>query len=167
MWVLLAVYVKEQHGVPESQYGFIMTANAAMVVLFQYAVTRSVAPFRPLHVQAVGACLYALGVGSVALGTHFPHFLLSMIVLTIGEMLLVPTGTTLAANLSPADMRGRYMGFYGLTWMIGVGIGPVIGGYLSDQIAPVAIWIGGLAIGLVASLGYLVLDRKLPQLKSR
>jgi MFS family permease len=76
-------------------------------------------------------------------------------------MILVPTGTTVTANMAPIDMRGRYMGIYGLTWSIGIGVGPVIGGYLSDQIAPVAIWYGGLAIGLAAVVGFLLLNQRL------
>ena len=159
MMVLLPVYAKEQYGVIESQYGFVMATNAAMVVLFQYPITRYSERLAPLPVMAAGALVYALGVGSVALGTSFPHFLLSMVIVSIGEMLVVPTGTTMAANLSPADMRGRYMGFYGLTWSVGIGIGPVIGGLLSDQVSPVAIWYGGLALGLVATGGYLLLGR--------
>jgi MFS family permease len=112
--------------------------------------------------MALGSLFYALGVGSVALGASFVAFLLSMVVMTIGEMLLVPTGTTVTANLAPADMRGRYMGFYGLTWGVGVGVGPILGGFLSDQIAPVAIWYGGLAIGLLAAAGFLALALFLP-----
>jgi MFS family permease len=69
---------------------------------------------------------------------------------------VVLTGTTVKPT-APVDMRGRYMGFYGLTWMVGVGIGPVLGGLLSEQIAPVAIWYGGLVAGLAAALGYLLL----------
>jgi MFS family permease len=158
-FVLLPVYGKEQFGVVESQYGFVMATNAAMVVLFQYAITRGTKRFPPLTVMAAGSLFYALGVGSVALGTGFAHFWLSVVILTIGEMLLVPTGTMLAANLSPPDMRGRYMGFYGLTWMVGIGLGPVIGGFLNDQIGPVAIWYGGLVSGLIAALGYIVLGQ--------
>ena len=157
MMVLLPVYAKEQFGVIESQYGFVMATNAAMVVLFQYAITKRTERFPPFLVMATGALFYALGVGSVALGVGFAHFLLSMVVITIGEMLLVPTGSMLTANLSPADMRGRYMGVYGLTWRVGIGVGPVMGGYLSDQIAPVAIWYAGLVTGLAAVLGYLAL----------
>jgi len=161
MFVLLPVYAKEQYGVPESQYGFVMATNAALVVLLQFPITRATERFPPLTVMAAGALVYALGVGSVALATGFVGFLLSMIVLTFGEMLLVPTGTTLTANQSPPDMRGRYMGFYGLTWEVGIGVGPVIGGVLNDRIAPVAIWYGGLIIGLVATLGYLLQGRRL------
>ena len=55
MMMLLAVYAKENFGVPESQYGFIMATNATMVVLFQYAVTRRSQAYPPLQVLALRA----------------------------------------------------------------------------------------------------------------
>ena len=163
MMMLLAVYAKERFGVPESQYGFIMATNAAMVVLFQYAVTRRSQRYPPFRVLVLGALFYAAGAGSVALGHSFGGFWISMVVLTCGELLLAPTGTALAANLAPPDMRGRYMGLYGITWGASFGIGPVIGGLLNDHVAPVAIWIFCLAVGLIATLGFLLLGRRLAQ----
>jgi MFS family permease len=152
--MLLPVYAKELFGVPESQYGFIMATNATMVVLFQYTVTRASSRYPHLAVLTAGALLYAVGAGSVALGQGFWHFWLSMVVLTLGELLLVPTATAVAANLAPADMRGRYMGLYNLTWGTGFGIGPVLGGLLNDHLAPVATWYGALVIGLAAAAGF-------------
>jgi len=163
MMVLLPVYVKENFGVPESSYGFIMAANAAMVVLFQYSVTRVTQRYYHLAVLAVGSLFYALGVGSVAWGTGFASFLVSMVILTIGELIMIPTSTALTANLAPPDMRGRYMGVYGLTWSVAMGIGPVLGGALNDQVAPVAIWYAGLLLGSVAMIGFLILGRLLPR----
>jgi MFS family permease len=163
LMVLLPVYAKEQYGVVESQYGFIMATNAAMVVLFQYPITNVTRRYPSLLVLAAGALFYGLGVGSVALGSGFWAFWISMVILTLGEMILVPTGTTLTANLAPADQRGRYMGTYSLTWSLGMGIGPAIGGFLSDHIAPVAIWYGGLAFGLAATLGFFLLTRWLEE----
>ncbi len=157
------MYVKENFGVPESSYGFIMAANAVMVVLFQYGVTRMTQRYYHLPVLAVGSLFYALGVGSVAWGTGFAGFLLSMVILTIGELIMIPTSTALTANLAPPDMRGRYMGVYGLTWSVAMGIGPVLGGALNDQVAPVAIWYAGLVLGSVAMIGFLILGRLLPR----
>lgn len=162
MMVLLPVYAKENYSVLERQYGFIMATNAAMVVLLQFSVTRVSKRYPALPVLTLGAFVYALGVGSVALGSGFWYFLGSMVILTFGEMLLVPTGTALTANLAPAEMRGRYMGIYSLTWGIGSGVAPVIGGLLYDHVAPVAMWYGGLVIGLLGTLGFLVLKRIIP-----
>jgi MFS family permease len=162
MMVLLPVYVKENYGVPERLYGFIMTTNAAMVVGLQYGITRLAGRFPALSVLAVGALFYALGVGSVALGRSFLAFLFSMVLLTIGEMLMIPTATTLTANLAPPAARGRYMSVYGLTWGLGFGVGPVIGGLLHDQVGPTAIWWGGAGMALLAALGFLWLARRSP-----
>lgn len=158
---LLPVYAKENYGVPESQYGFIMATNATMVVLFQYAVTRVTQRYAALPVLAVGAVFYAVGVGSVAWGWSFPTFLVSMVVLTIGELIVSPTATAFTANLAPAAMRGRYMGAFSLSWGLAYGIGPVIGGLLNDHVAPQAIWYGGLAMGLASAAGLALLGRRL------
>jgi MFS family permease len=157
--VLLPVYAKENYGVVESQYGFIMATNAAMVVLFQYLVTNITQRYSRLMVLATGALFCAIGVGSVALGQGFAGFLISMVILTIGEMIMMPTSTALTADLAPADMRGRYMSLYGLTFGIGVGIGPVIGGVLNDRVSPQAIWYGGMLLALASSLGFVLLAR--------
>ena len=121
----------------EQQAGFIMSTNAIMVVLLQVPVTRWSSQRPHLRVLALGALIYALGVGSVALGAGFWAFWLSMVVLTFGELLIAPTGTAYAANAAPPDMRGRYMGLYGLTWGVAFGIGPVLGGWLNDNVSPV------------------------------
>lgn len=152
MFVLFSVYAEKNFSLPKPQIGLMMTINALMVVFFQVAVTRFTRRFSPLAVMTAGALLYGLGVGSVALGSGFAAFALSMVVMTCGELLLVPTSTTLAANLAPVELRGRYLGVYGLGWGISHGLGPVVGGLLNDRIAPVAIWYGGLAWGLLSAL---------------
>ena len=159
VWMLMPAYAKEHFGVLESQSGFIMSANAVMVVLFQVIVTRWSSRHPNLRMLALGALFYALGVGSVALGASFWSFMMSMIILTFGELLLVPTGSAFAANAAPPEMRGRYMGLYGVTWSIAFGIGPVLGGWLNDNVAPAATWIGGLVAGLIAVAGFLALQQ--------
>jgi len=44
-----------------------------------------------------------------------------------------------------------------------MGIGPVLGGTLNDQVAPVAIWYAGLVLGAIAMGGFIVLGRLLPR----
>jgi len=124
LMTFLPVYVKENFGVIERQYGFIMATNAAMVVLFQFAVTRQTSRRPAPPMLTLGALFYAAGVGSVALGRGFPGFWLSMVILTIGELIMMPTSASLTANLAPPELMGRYMGLYTLTWSIGMGVGP-------------------------------------------
>jgi MFS family permease len=157
MWILLPVYANHNFGVPESLYGFIPTTNALMVVFFQLWVTRKTKNRSPYYVLAYGALFYAIGVGSVALGWGFSTFLISMVIATIGELIMTPTATTLVANMAPADMRGRYMSLYGLTWNVAAGIGPLMGGFLGDNLGAKSTWMGGLVIGIVSVFGFLMM----------
>jgi MFS family permease len=163
IWVLLGVYAKQNYQVPESQYGWLATTNALMVVFLQLPMTQITRRFPPLLVLAAGSLFYAFGVGSVALGQGFWGFWLSMVIMTIGELILSPTATAYAANLAPPDMRGRYMSIYGLTWGAAAGIAPVIGGFLNDTFGPITIWYGGFIVGMLATVGFLILARRYPQ----
>jgi MFS family permease len=162
MWVLLAVYAKEHFNVPESQFGWIPTTNASIVLLFQFGVTQISKRYRPQRVMALGAALYAVATLSIAFGQGFWAFWASMAVMTVGELLLVPTSSTYAANLAPADKRGRYMGLYGLTWGAATAVGPVFGGLLNDTLEPRAIWYGAAAAGFVSVAGFLRLREPRP-----
>jgi MFS family permease len=159
LWILMPVYAKTNFGIPESLYGWIPTTNALMCVLIQYPVMQLTRRFKTLPVTAAGMSVYALGAGSVALMGSFWGFWLSMVILTFGELTLVPTASKYVADLAPADLRGRYMSLYWLGWGLARTLAPLIGGSINDNIAPRAIWVGGLLIGLTSTLGLFLLNR--------
>jgi MFS family permease len=159
LWILMPVYAKTNFGIPENLYGWIPTTNALMCVFIQYFVTLITRKRPALTVVAGGMFIYALGAGSVALMSSFWGFWLSMVILTFGELALVPTASKYVADSSPASLRGRYMSIYWLGWGLARTLSPLIGGFLNDAIAPRAIWMGGLLIGLSSSLGLFLLSR--------
>jgi MFS family permease len=159
IWVLLAVYSMTHYGVTGSQYGWIPTTNALMVVLLQFGVTQVSKRYRPLPVMAIGAFFYGIATLSIAFGTGFWSFWASMVVMTLGELLLVPTASTYTANLAPADQRARYMSLSGLTWNVASAIGPIFGGVLSDNYGPKTTWYGGGIVGALSVVGFLILER--------
>lgn len=160
LWILMPVYAKTNFGIPENLYGWIPTTNALMCVFVQYPVTNLTRKYKTLPVTAIGMLIYAMGVGSVALMSGFNGFWLSMVILTFGELVVVPTGSKYVADSAPADLRGRYMSIYWLGWGLARMLAPLIGGFLNDAISPRAIWIGGLMIGLVSVSGLAVLTRR-------
>jgi len=159
LWTLFAVYTKQNFGLPENLYGWLPTTNALMCVLVQFPVTQISRRYKPLPVIAVGMFIYALGVGSVTLMTNFWGFWTSMVLMTFGELTLIPTVSKYLADLAPAHMRGRYMSFYWFGWGIARAAAPLIGGYLNDNFSPQSIWVGGLIIGLASTIGLFVFSR--------
>ncbi|MBE0671309.1 MAG: MFS transporter [Anaerolineales bacterium] len=157
LWILMPVYANTNFGVPEALYGWIPTTNAFMCVFIQFSVTRITRNHKTLIVTAMGMLFYAIGAGSVALMTGFWGFWLSMVILTFGELTLVPTASKYVADIAPADLRGRYMSIYWVGWGLSRTIAPLLGGFLNDAISPRSIWIGGLLLGLASTLGLFIL----------
>jgi MFS family permease len=162
MWTLLALYTNQHYGLPEYLYSWLPITNALMCVFVQYFVTLAAKRFPQLPTIAIGMFVYALGVGSIVLMSGFWGFWLSMVIITMGELIVVPTASTYVANRAPAHLRGRYMSFYWLTWGLARAAAPTVGGFLHDQVAPQAIWWGGLTFGLISALGLFRLSRQIP-----
>lgn len=159
MFSLLPVYASENFGLAENQYSLMITVNAVMVVFGQYSVTEYTEKFDVLKVMIIGGLFYTVGLWSFVGASVLWHFMLSVAIVTVGELIVVPTATTLVANLAPDHMRARYLGLLSLGYPIGSGLGPVIGGMLNDRIAPVAIWHGAAVMALLGTLGFVLLSR--------
>jgi MFS family permease len=93
----------------------------------------------------------------VALAGSFWGFWIAMVIMTIGELILMPTATTFVANLAPVDMRGRYMSLFALTWSVAQATGPLMGGFMSDRYGPASTWYGGAVIVSGSVLAFLLL----------
>ncbi len=157
IWVLLSVYLKENYAMPETVYGWLPTTNATLVVTAQVLVTRFTKRHPAAQVLRWGSFFYVLAPLLIALAEGFWGFWVAMVVLTFGELIVVPTASAYAANLAPVDKRGRYMSLYGLSWNIAVSISPVLGGFLSDRVGPKAPWWGGVLIGLFTVVAFWVI----------
>jgi MFS family permease len=157
MMTIFPVYIKDQYLVPESRFGLIMATNAAMVVLFQYPVTRGLRRLALAPTLALGALFVSLGLGIVAFSTTFSMFLLSMVVVTIGELIFAPSSVAFVADLAPETMRGRYMGIFGMCFGLAFGVAPAIGGLINDHMGPVYIWRIMALVALFSGLAFLTI----------
>jgi MFS family permease len=156
---LLAVYVREQYAMLEDAYGRLVAINALMVVLFQYPVTRQARHHPPFTIIAVGCLFYTAGLVGFGLAQSWAGFALAMVILTTGELLVMPTATALVAGMAQPDLRARYMGIFSLTYTVGTGLGPLIGGLVADALAPAAIWYFGGTAALLAAVLFVLLQR--------
>ena len=153
----LGVYLRDQHGIPESGYGTIIAVNAAMVVLLQFPITRRAEQKPPMLMMALGA--FFIGAGLVLYGfvETFWWFAVAIAILTIGEMITIPISNAMVARFAPEEMRGRYNFIYGLSWGISFAAGPYLAGRIMDNYDPDLLWYACGIVGILAVLGFLVL----------
>jgi MFS family permease len=161
MYGTLSVYLRDNHGTNPSGYGFLMTTSAITVVLFQFSVSRFIKHRPPFLMMAIGTIFYMIGFTLFGVVTTYVLFALNIIIITIGEMIIMPTSQAIAANFAPEKMRGRYMAIFGLTWAVPSTVGPGAAGFILDNYNPNLLWyIGGLICGL-SVLAYYALHLRL------
>lgn len=161
MYSTLSVYLRDNHGINPSGYGFLMTTSAITVVIFQFWVSRMIKRRPPFLMMAFGTVFYMIGFALFGIVTAYALFALNIVIITIGEMIVVPTSQALATDFAPETMRGRYMAIFGLSWAIPSTIGPGAAGYILDNFNPNLLWfIGGALCGL-SVLAYYALHLRL------
>ncbi len=155
----LGVYLRDQHGVPASGYGALISINAIMVVLMQFPITRQAEKKQPMLMMALGAVFIAIGMALYGFVNTYLMFAMAMAILTIGEMVTIPIAHATVARFAPDVMRGRYNFIYGLSWGIAFGVGPYLAGKILDNYNPNLLWYMCGVIGMLAAFGFVILNQ--------
>ncbi len=152
----LSVFTVDRLGFSTAQYGLLLTTNGLLVVAFQYPVTRVVSRLPRSTGLVLGSLLYVAGYSSLGWFKSFDWTLLTIALITAGEVTLAPISSAVVAESAPHDKRGRYMGFFTLGQTIGNSLSPLFGGVLLDTFStePRILWgiIG--SVGIAAAIGF-------------
>jgi len=139
-----------QLGFSAATYGAIISLNGVLVVLCELPISMITRRFPARRVIGLGYTLVGIGFALNAFAHTVPGLIIAMIVVTFGEMLTIPVSAAYVADLAPAHMRGRYMGAFGLTWALGLTVGPSLGMTLF-QFGAGVLWLSCGALALVAA----------------
>jgi MFS family permease len=161
MYSSLSVYLRDVHGISSQGYGFLLTTSAITVILLQFWMLRTVKRRPPFAMMAIGTIFYAVGFSMFGFVSAYWMFALAVVVITMGEMILMPVSQALAANFAPAEMRGRYMAVYSLVWMLPAAVGPGAAGYILDTFNPNWLWYIGGVLCLLSTVSYWALHLRL------
>jgi len=161
MYSSLSVFLRDNYSINPQGYGLLMSTSAITVILFQFWTTRQIKYRPPFQMMALGAFFYAIGFTLFGIVGTMPLFALNIVIITIGEMIVMPTSQSLVAGFAPPEMRGRYMAIAGLAWVIPSIIGPGVAGYILDHYNPNLLWYLGGALTLIAVAGFYLLHLRL------
>lgn len=157
LYGLLSVYT-EYAGLPPYVFGILFSVNGAMVVTLQIPIRKAAVKIGSTKAFVVAQLLYAVGFTYFLVSRDFSQFLTGVVVLTLGEITYAPAASAFVANLSPIDMRGRYMALSGLFFGVGGSVGSLVGFRLYDVLLNKELIWGILgAVGFATLPGYIYL----------
>jgi MFS family permease len=138
-----------------------MSSSAVTVVIFQFWITRIIKRYPPFLMMAAATFFYMIGFTMYGFVATIPLFILAMVIITIGEMIGMPTSNVLAASFAPEEMRARYMAVFGLTWTVPSMIGPWAAGLVFDYLEPNYVWYISAVLCMIAIMAFYYLHVRL------
>ncbi|MCM3743674.1 MFS transporter [Sporosarcina luteola] len=121
-------------GITLREYSFIWTINGLLIVIGQPLIKPLIKRLeKQLKAQMIiGTVIFILSFIVVSFAGSFKMFIVSMVILTFGEMIVWPAIPTLASQLAPKGRDGFYQGIVNSAATIGRMIGPLAGGILVE-----------------------------------
>jgi MFS family permease len=136
LWILPA-FARGIPGVAIGSIGLIYAVNTVVILLAQLRITRALNGRSPMLVLAIGAGIWTVAWGMVAITGLLLHgwFAVAalagaMAVYAIGECIYTAVVTPTAAAIAPPLLRGRYLAVMGFAWQAGFMLGPPAAGAL-------------------------------------
>lgn len=149
-------------GISPVDYGLVMGFNGALIVCVELPLVTWIKRFPTRQLLAAGFAIVGIGTASFAWAESLVGVFIAMAIYTIGEMIALPVSAAYAAQLAPAQFRGRYFGYMSLAWGIAALAGSV--GVWAFSLLGSDWWIWAGSFGLIA--GGLMIP-KLTDLRSR
>jgi MFS family permease len=148
-----------RNGYSPTDYGLVISLNGVLIVLLQIPLTRLCEGRNRAAMLCAASLLTGCGFGLTAFAGAAWFYALTVTVWTAGEMLRVPAGMAIVAELSPAHARGRYQGVYSLAWTGASFVAPLTAGLLLTAGGGDAVWVTCTLLGAVTAAGFVWLLR--------
>ncbi|MFF5783918.1 MFS transporter [Streptomyces sp. NPDC012693] len=134
-------------GLSPAVYGAMAAVNAILVVALQPFATSWLARFPQLAVQGAGSTLIAVGVALTGLADGIAGYAVSVVVWSLGEVVVAGIAAGVVANLAPAHARGRYQGAFSWTWGTARFAALTLGVTAYTTLSPAVLWWTALVAG--------------------
>ncbi|MHC5111301.1 MAG: MDR family MFS transporter [Planctomycetota bacterium] len=151
----------DQNGVGATVFGRLIAINGIMIVCLQLPVTSWVNRHSRGSMMMLGSLLIGVGYWLNAFGGTSWYFAMTVAIWTLGELVQAPLLMAIVGDLSPKNMRGRYMGMIGVSFATAMMIGAPIGGWVMQVFSGQTLWWWCLILGSISAALFLLIYRQI------
>ena len=146
----VALYMVRDLGMDEHNYGLLFPVNTLLIILLEIPLNVAMVQWPHRKALMLGGFLVAAGFAATGLAWNFPSLVVTVVIWTFGEMILVPTCATFVADISPENRRGEYMGIYQMSFSLSFALSGWIGTTVYELWGAGTLWSAVFVTGLIA-----------------
>lgn len=153
--------VMSQLGFSLPQYSILWTLNGVFIVTLQPLISWTLRHWAHSFARQFYLACLLIGLSFVILLAQLPYYsyLLAMLVLTLGEMLILPAVPAAAAQIAPEGKAGAYQGIAAGASSGGRVLGPFFGGMVFDHLGGRMNWILALIFIAISFFAFFLYQR--------
>ncbi|MEU2611438.1 MFS transporter [Micromonospora sp. NPDC007271] len=148
-------------GLTPRDFGVMLAVNGIAVAVLQPLLANHLGRLRPSGALVGAYLLIGAGYGLVAIAGDLLSLAGTVLLWSLGEIVLVAVGSAFVVALAPAHARGRYLGVYGAAIASSAAVAPLAGTTIYAWNSTV-LWVGCFVLTLIASVVQLMLRPAAP-----
>ncbi|KUG14029.1 MFS transporter [Elizabethkingia sp. HvH-WGS333] len=160
----IPIFYKEVAHLDQKSIGYILGYSGFIIVVLEMLVVNFADKYLTIAKTLLyGILMCAAAYAMLAINHHISLIMLSISILSVGEILVLPFMSTITALRSGKTNQGAYMGLNGMTFSISFIITPLLGTSVASDLGFNTLWIGsGVVLALAGIAMYFVVDWLLP-----
>ena len=164
LYSVLSVYSTHVVGITKRNLGFVYFFNGFTIIIAQIPVTLLLTRLKISHNWrlVIGTLFYFFGYFLLSFAHGFLDLVISVIILTMGEIIVQVALYAVITAAAPPERVGRYLSGWVLTRGVAASLGPYVGSLLFARFTanPLALWSILSSFGLLSALVFAVIARR-------
>jgi predicted MFS family arabinose efflux permease len=161
----MPLYLVQDLKLSAAAYGLLFTVNTLMIVFLEVPFNLATLHWSHRRTLVLGAALCAIGFGTLAAAWNIWSVVATVVVWTVGEMLLFPGMANYLTAIAPERRRGEYMGLAQMMMGLAFMVGPWGGLQILARFGGRVLWVlmGAAGLASAALLSRVVEGRLSPE----
>jgi len=146
------IFIVEDLGFIKTTFGLLMSVNTVLIIIVEVPLNDAMRKWKHWQSLSLGAFLAAIGFGMLIFADGLSFLILSVITWTFGEMILFPAASDYAAEVSPKEKSGEYMGYFQMTFSLSFILGPLFGTKVLEDFGSNILWGSIFLLGILSAV---------------
>ncbi|MCB9258236.1 MAG: MFS transporter [Ignavibacteriales bacterium] len=147
----MPLFVVQDLGFSRSTFGFLISVNTILIIIAEVPLNAKMNNWENWKALTFGSILTAIGFGGMIFSTGIISLIVTIIIWTFGEMIFFPAAASFAAELSPENRRGEYMGYNQMMFSLAFTIAPWGGTKIYEVYGSEVLWLVTFIVALVST----------------
>ena len=162
MFSIIPVFYKEKVLMNETAIGWTLAMNGLVIAIFEMVLVYKLENRRTaLSYMMTGAVLIGLSFLILNISPLLMVVAFSMLVVTLGEMLLFPFMNNFWVKRSNAHNRGQYAAVYTMSFSAAIVLAPTVASQIATHAGFHALWFFDFVLCCMAGFGFYYLKKRL------